>query len=1097
MESEERINNTIFNEKRMENYIDKYFDDFIVNSEQEKALKIWIDKLNKNELTNEIKNYNNFSRIILEDLLGYKFSDIKHEEDIGKEGGHRVEFVLEKDGKDYVIIELKGTTYKDLTKRKSGHQSPVEQATNYASAKGETEWATVSNYDEFRFFSPTARDNYISFKFRQLEDEEIFKKFLLVFSKFSLIDNDLPKKLLDETILLERELENEFYQLYSNTRSMIIKELEFSLEDIDRVEAIRLSQIILNRFIFLCFAEDLTLMEEETTTDVLVTPIKHRNLIGNTMWNRLNELFVFANQGNEHRGIPAFNGGLFEEDLSHLKIRDFVDDDSFFKNWYSKENLEKNYEDIAKKLVVYKDIINPIFINLLIISTYNFESELSVNILGHIFENSISDIEKLKNDIQEQRKKDGVYYTPEYITDYICRNTIIPYLSISGEARTVHDLLTEYESSDSLDELDSKLANIRVLDPACGSGSILNKSVDILFEIHEALYSSKYDKDPTLDKYFDSLEKRKEIISNNIYGVDLNEESIEITKLSLFLKLATTIGIKEGFKLPSLDKHIKCGNSLIDDESIAGDKAFNWHNKFPEVFENGGFDIIVGNPPYIKENVNKNAFDGLRDSPYYQGKMDIWTFFGCISLDLLKKDGLVSFIAPNNWITNAGASKFRNKVNEDAEILQFRNFGNYKVFDAAGIQTMIYIMKKNNEKSEYFIDYSMFKQEKVKSNDEVVNFLYADKNSEDTIHFDSYYDREANKNSYLHFIDKNELDILNKMNQNENIQFLESNEIATGIDVHQDFLNKKGSELLNLPVGSGIFVINNDEKEKLDLSLKELELIKPYYTTNEIHKYSIEKDHNLWVIYTKSDINKYISSYPHIKEHFDKYSEVITSDNKPYGLHRARNEAIFKDEKIVVTRKCLTPTFSYADFDTYVSQTFNIIKSERFDLRILLGILNSDLIKFWLKKKGKMQGNNYQLDKAPLMKIPIKYQENDLTMSIKEKSTHILEIYEHFYNEVYGFNDWLNVTFSLNLILPEYYNLDLKAFLLELENQKVDTKPRDIYDIIKEEFNKSVGKIKPLLLELKELEMEINKLIYELYGLNEEEIEIIEKSLNE
>ncbi len=1095
MESEERIQNTIFNDKRMDAYIDKYFEEFTLSPEQEEALNIWIDKLNNDQLTSEKGNYHNFFEIILEDLLGYKRSDVKHEENIGDEG-HPVEFVLEKDGKDYVIIELKGTTYKDLTKRRPGHQSPVEQATNYASAKKETEWATVSNYDEFRFFNPTARDNYISFKFRQLQDLEIFKKFLLVFSKFSLIDEDIPKKLLNETKVIERELENEFYQLYSDTRLMIIKELEYSSEDIGRIEAIKLSQIILNRFIFLCFAEDLALMEEETTADVLLTPLKHRNLIGNTMWNRLNELFIFANQGNKHRRIPAFNGGLFKDDLSNLKIRDEIEDMSFFENWNLKEDFEDKYEDIAKLIGVYKDTLNPIFINLLIISTYDFDSELDVNILGHIFENSISDIEELKNDNQEQRKKDGVYYTPEYITDYICRNTIIPYLSISGKASTVHELLSEYESSDSLNELDSKLTNIKVLDPACGSGSILNKSVDVLFEIHEALHNSLYDKDPSLDRYFDSLEKRKEIISNNIYGVDLNDESVEITKLSLFLKLATTVGIKEGFQLPSLDKHIKCGNSLIDDESIAGDKAFNWHNKFPEVFEDDGFDIIVGNPPYIKENVNKNAFDGLRDSPYYQGKMDIWTFFGCISLDLLKKDGLVSFIAPNNWITNAGASKFRNKVNEDAEILQFRNFGNYKVFDAAGIQTMIYIMKKNNERSEYFIDYSLFKQDKVEGNEDVINFLYSDENSEDMIHFQSYYNRKENKNSYLHFVDGNEINVLNKINSG-NAQYLEEDEISQGIVCPQDFLNKKGAETLNLPINTGVFVLSDEEKNDLDLDSNELELIKPYFTSNEIKGYVIRPENDYWVIYTKSDINDKIENFPHIKKHLDRFSEVITSSYRPYGLHRARNEDIFKDEKIIVTRKCLTPTFSYADFDTYVSQTFNVIKSERFDLKVLLGILNSDLIKFWLKKKGKMQGNNYQLDKAPLMKIPIKYQENDITISIKEKSMQILETYEQFYKEVYGFNDWLKDTFSLNLILPEYYNLDLKAFLLELENQNVDTKPRDIYDIIKEEFNKSVGKIKLILFELKELEMEINKLIYELYGLNDEEIEIIENSLND
>ena len=693
MSSETKIENNLFNEKKMEEFIQIYDDVLVVNSEKD-PINDWIEKLDKDELKSEKANYIRFFRIILEDMLGYTLTDIEYEENIGDEG-RPVEFTLKKEDKDYVVVELKGTTCKDLNKRYNREQSPIEQVTNYASIKEETQWAFVSNYNEFRLFNPSYREKYISFKFKQLTDPDVLKKFLLIFSKFSLIEEDIPQTLLKETKIIERELEDEFYKLFSETRLMIIKELEYSSEKIDRIEAIRLSQLILNRFIFLCFAEDLRLIPSETTADVLLTPIKHKNLFDYTMWGRIDELFRFADKGNELRGIGSFNGGLFNESLRHLEIRDTIEDLSFFDDCYKKWKFKEKYEEIEPLLGVYKETLNPIYKNLLLISSFDFESELSVNILGHIFENSIGDIEELKDETTERRKKEGVFYTPEYITDYMCRNTIIPYLSISGEANTTHELISEYEYSDSLDELDKKLKEIKIIDISCGSGAFLNKAVDILFEIHEAYHDSKYANDPSLNKYFDSLDSRRQIIINNIYGVDVNEESVEITKLSLFLKLATSTGVKKGFKLPNLDKNIKCGNSLIDDENIVGDKAFNWKTEFNEV-NNAKFDVIIGNPPYIKADLQDEFYQSQRawlwNSKDYETLYERWDYYIAFlekGLKILNQKGILSFIISNTYITSKSSKKSKEFIYNNYAFRQIDFFKNIMVFADAGVESLI------------------------------------------------------------------------------------------------------------------------------------------------------------------------------------------------------------------------------------------------------------------------------------------------------------------------------------------------------------------------------------------------------------------------
>jgi adenine-specific DNA-methyltransferase len=210
-------------------------------------------------------------------------------------------------------------------------------------------------------------------------------------------------------------------------------------------------------------------------------------------------------------------------------------------------------------------------------------------------------------------------------------------------------------------------------------------------------------------------------------------------------------------------------------------------------------------------------------------------------------------------------------------------------------------------------------------------------------------------------------------------------------------------------------------------------------------RYYADKNNTLWLIYTDSKFKNQneIKQYPNIKTHLDKYKNVITSDNKPYGLHRARDERFFLGEKIIAQRKCAgRPVFTYANFDCYVSATFYIIKSERIDLQYLTGLLNSKLLKYWLKKKGKMQGSNYQIDKEPLLQMPVYMPDKTVQKRVGR----------------------------------------LVAKITDLNNGFVKI------------MNKNTSETENVKKHIQEVEDQIDQAIYDLYGLTQQEINIIEES---
>ncbi|EAI6443276.1 class I SAM-dependent DNA methyltransferase [Campylobacter coli] len=916
-------------------------------------------------------------------------------------------------------------------------------------------------------------------------------------------------------------------------------------------------------------------------------------------FDKLSELFfeILAKERStrkksEFAYLPYLNSSLFEKQSieNTLEISNLNNDLklNYYKNTVLKDDkckTKKGQVGLLEYLFEFLDSFD--------FGSDDEQSEIlsqkeliSSSVLGNVFE-------KLNG------YKEGSFYTPSFITSYMCKESITKVVLDKFNAQFDLDAKDISELRKSLRKEDKKaqkelLNSIKICDPAVGSGHFLVSALNVMLSIYDEL--NLFDEEFYLEVQNDEIlitgrkgefieykrpstpkdkahliqqelfHTKKDIIENNLFGVDINPNSCEITKLRLWIEL-----LKHSFyqsfddenyhdlkTLPNIDINIKCGNSLVSyfetgkslshypnikerinkykrivkdykegfytdknliakeiknlqesfknfclkdkfnkeikqltnganeyskkygdfladehhdekfksffsknmfefsfDEKVAikefanlkkeydnifnleSNHPFEWRFEFPEILDDDGnfkgFDLIIGNPPYIKEAENKELFTNTKKLRTYQGKMDIWYHFVGRGFDILKNNGYLAFIATNNWVTNSGAKKLRNIVLEESQILSLVDFSSFMVFDSASIQTMIMSFQKTKPPKNYEFHFakittqtpiyedalSLLKNEKTQNNEILKINLTPKKFIDKTLNF--------TKSDYE--------ELFNKI-QKYGKFYLEEKEVANGIHPHYDFINNRINSNHNFAfkIGQGIFGLSEEEKEKLKLTKLENNLVKPYYDTQNFLKFFFKKNNHQWLIYTNSSFKNpnSMDDYPNLKKHLDKFQNVITSDNKPYGLHRARDEKFFTGSpRIVALRKCVgEPKFSYVDFDCYVSATFYVIKTQRINVKYLTAILNSKLIAFWLKHKGKMQGNNYQIDKEPLLNIPI------VTINSKNQK-----------------------------IADELINLVDEILKAKEQDKNANTQ---------------------------ELENKINSLVYKLYNLTEEEIKIIE-----
>lgn len=781
----------------------------------------------------------------------------------------------------------------------------------------------------------------------------------------------------------------------------------------------------------------------------------------------------------ENIKIPYLNGGLFEKDSIDKLDIDFP---------YS------NFKELMDFFAMY---------NFTIDENDPDDSEVGIDpeMLGHIFENLLED-----------NKDKGAFYTPKEIVQYMCRQSVIQYLKTHEPdeqyAEPIEQLINNgivlpvLQTKSVASRFMQLLKDVKVCDPAIGSGAF---PMGILYVLYHAIHHLQSHAEP--HGSFNSTQTKRDIIQNNIFGVDIEQGAVDIARLRFWLALV--VDADEPQPLPNLDYKITCGNSQIcryslntpisdvfveynrlgkekakkenrlwndftlenyknlvvgyteehydktglrakineikncfkttlakgdikkrqlaekkvydyeamplfgeplakedpigysraknelkkliekEKEILSNKKyenSFEWRFEYPQLLdENGdfmGFDIIIANPPYIKEGrMSKTFFEPYKDSPYYKGKMDIWYLFACNGLDLLKSNGVLCFIATNNWITSFGASKLRDKIIKETRICNIVDFGAVMMFESASIQTMIMMFQKDKETDNYTFDYRKLKSYKATEKEAIAILNNSSRDNNQAEYYTPTIRRNYFYNTIISF--SNNTNILNLIENHDKYIRLKDNEIIQGIVPNPDVVNSRNIKYIpeyeiisnNIKIGDGVFVVNHNYFS----SLKECEkqYIKVLYEPTNCHKYFLDNDITKDIIYiTKTN---YKGDAPYILQHLWKYRFIMEQrrENKNgrldyYHLHWPREESFFKQsEKILVPRKCAFPIFAYTNKETYVMMAINIIQTKRINLKYLTGLLNSKLIEFWLKNKGKMQGANYQLDKEPLQQIPI------------------------------------------------------------------------------------------------------------------------------
>ncbi|RUW49470.1 type I restriction endonuclease subunit M [Mesorhizobium sp. M1A.F.Ca.ET.072.01.1.1] len=1057
----------LFNIKTINRHIGRYQS---IPQDHLVRLDEWAEMIRSSRITRikETALHGDFKSKIVEAVLGYKSEVHGADYSVTSEKAilrGSVDLALGDfgPGKSQILapFELKGAKTKDLDAIMPGRaKSPVQQAWEYATNAPGVKWVLVSNYVELRFYGfGEGTQAYERFDLARLVEPTEYARFMLLLSA----DNLLTGRTLDllgESRREDKDITNELYSDYKEIRRTLISSIGTIAPKVAPLDAIAAAQTVLDRVLFTAFAEDTGLLPKR----ILEKAFEHADPFNpRPVWDNFKGLFAAIDKGSTRLDVPPYNGGLFAPNatVDGLELPDTVC-----------EGFKK-------------------------IGEYDFASQVSVTVLGHIFEQSITDVERLQavargvvveekkysSGTTGRRKRDGVVYTPDFVARFIVEQTLGAHLN-----EIFRGLLATYAQKGAKAEDDEikwkrkgaelsaweayreRLKTIRIVDPACGSGVFLVMAFDYM----KAELTRVNDKIADLRGGARSLfDPDSEILTNNLFGVDVNAESIEIAKLSLWVKTA-----RRGKMLDSLDNNLRVGDSLIEDSNFAYLKhGFTWQNAFPGVFADGGFDVVLGNPPYVRMEFLKaikpylaSRFEVVSD------RADLYAYFFERGLKLLKPGGRLGYISSATFFRTRAGAPLRRFLRTNATIEHVVDFADLQIFE--GVTTYPAVLVVRNE---------------IPTADHEISFWKL--NSLPETNFTAAYLKNAA-----------EYDQASLTDGSWEIEDVSLGHLRDKIRKGRPSLKQAyGSPLYGIKTGlNDAFIIDTPTKDRLCAQdAKSADLLRPFLEGKDLKRWR-QESRGLWIIYIPKNRVK-IEDYPAIRDWllpFKKRLEKRATQQAWFELQQAQEaySARYAATKISYPHFNQEPNFSLETAGAFSNDKSYAIPSG--DLS-LLALLNSKVGWFYLSNLAPaVRGGFHELRVQYVDQLPVpafgKKEKAVLvaqTASILKKHAEAQKIQRALIRRIPDLCP-AGQTPKLSERLRGWWQLaNFQAFRTEIRKCFKADIPLAERTEWEEWFNRDRAVVELLQRESVELARKNDDLIFKAFKLSDEEISLLENAV--